>query len=132
MSELADILDVDSHYGLSGHLRINPRKSKARRHDEFVPEAQSSPKQARARLRQLAAQQSSVQEQEQQRIAAELHNRIGKTLNVLKSGIDDTLRALGDDAFDEAEELLRLLSGKVEGAIDEVRQVTVELHALRG
>lgn len=69
-----------------------------------------------------------VQEQERKRIASELHDGIGQTLSMLKFGLEDTRRLLAENSIDDAEVLLQLLDNKLDDAINEVRQITMDLR----
>lgn len=82
-----------------------------------------------AQLRQardLSAQLLNVQEQERKRIAGEFHDGIGQTLSIIRLNLEDACRSLPEP--DETRSLLEQLSGKMKGAIDEVRQITMDLR----
>ncbi|HEX6733206.1 MAG TPA: histidine kinase [Azonexus sp.] len=115
--------------GMGGTTRMETRLleqcEKLRRQ---VGAGQAQLRQADIRLRELSAQLIEVQEQERKRIAAQLHDGIGQTLSVIRFGLEDARRGLGDDSAGDAGQLLDLLSGKMKGAIDEVRQMTMDLR----
>lgn len=85
-------------------------------------------KHAYDQLKELSAQLVNIQEQERKRIASELHDGIGQTLSIIKFGIEDARRCLAQDSGAETMRLLELLSGKMKGAIEEVRQITLDLR----
>lgn len=76
--------------------------------------------------RDLSAQMLDEQEQERKRIATEFHDGIGQTLSIIRLSLDDACRDLTETS--ETRKLLKLLSGKMKGAIDEVRQITMDLR----
>lgn len=76
--------------------------------------------------RQLTAQLLDVQEQERKRIAAEFHDGIGQTLSIIRLNLEDACRDLVEASTTRS--LLEQLSGKMKGAIDEVRQITMDLR----
>lgn len=85
--------------------------------------------QAYEQLRELSAHLVNVQEMERKRIAAELHDGIGQSLSIIKFGIEDALRRLAAGSInDDSREMLRVLCGKADAAIDEVRQITLDLR----
>lgn len=81
-----------------------------------------------ALLRALSAQLLNIQEEERKRIASELHDSIGQTLSVLKFGVEDILRRLAAESLDDTREMLALLCTKTKDAIDEVRQISMNLR----
>lgn len=76
--------------------------------------------------RELTAQLLDAQERERKRIAAEFHDGIGQTLSVIRLNLEDACRELVEAS--ETRKLLEQLSGKMKGAIDEVRQITMDLR----
>lgn len=76
--------------------------------------------------RELTAQLLDAQEQERKRIAAEFHDGIGQTLSIIRLNLEDACGDLVEAST--TRNLLEQLSAKMKGAIDEVRQITMELR----
>ncbi|MGE5469672.1 MAG: histidine kinase [Bacteroidota bacterium] len=85
-------------------------------------------KEAYEQLRELSAQLVNIQEQERQRIAAELHDGIGQSLSIIKFGIEDAVHSLPAETPAVSREMLQALGVKAKDAIDEVRQITLDLR----
>jgi len=79
-------------------------------------------------LRQLSAQVLSAQEKERKRIAAELHDGIGQTLSAIKFSVESTVRQLQDHIPEQDLTLLQNIIPKMQGAIEEVRQISMDLR----
>lgn len=79
-------------------------------------------------LRQLSAQVLSAQEKERKRIAAELHDGIGQTLSAIKFSVESTVRQLRDHIPEQDLSLLQNVIPKMQGAIEEVRQISMDLR----
>lgn len=107
MDELAEMLDRDIRQGTSDCAKQEN---------------------ACEQLRKIAAQLLDIQEDERRRIAAELHDGIGQSLSVIKLGIENVLRELTVDSIDQTRAMLETLRGQTRYAIDEVRQVMMDLH----
>lgn len=84
--------------------------------------------QACNQLHELSSRLVDIQEQERKRVASELHDGIGQTLSLLKFGIDDLRRGLTAAPLGETHDRLALLGGKVSGAIEELRVITMDLR----
>ena len=83
---------------------------------------------AQSELRRLAAQHLTIQETERRRIAADLHDGLGQTLSLLKLGIQEALRQMGDGVPRKAVESVKQLMPKVAGALDELRRIAMDLR----
>lgn len=79
-------------------------------------------------LRRFSARLLDIQEQERGRIAAELHDGLGQSLSIIKLGIEDAMRRLSTSSASEVGEVLQSLRDKVRRAIDEVREVSIDLR----
>ena len=79
-------------------------------------------------LRRLAVQHLTILETERRRIAAELHDGLGQSLSLLKLGIQEALRQMGEGVPCKAVESVKQLIPKVAGALDELRRVSMELR----
>jgi PAS domain S-box-containing protein len=80
-------------------------------------------------LRRLAAQHLTIQETERRRIAADLHDGLGQSLSLLKLGIQEALRQMGGgDVPRKASDTVKQLIPKVEGALNELHRVAMDLR----
>ena len=76
--------------------------------------------------RLLSAQLVAAQELERQRIARELHDSVGQALGGVKFGLESCEAQLG--AGKEVTRTLRQLAGSMQGVIDEVRRISMNLR----
>lgn len=81
-------------------------------------------------LRQLSGQLIKVQEDERQRIAADLHDVIGQSLSLIKLAIDNAGLLVAKGAHEPAGEALKELSLRVKDALVEVRRISMDLSPL--
>jgi PAS domain S-box-containing protein len=79
-------------------------------------------------LRRLAAQHLTLQENERRRIAADLHDSLGQSLTLLKLGIREALRQMGDGVPPKAVESVQQLIPKIAGAMEELHRVSMDLR----
>jgi PAS domain S-box-containing protein len=79
-------------------------------------------------LPQLAAQHLTMREAERRRIAADLHDGLGQSLSLLKLGIQEALRQMGDNVSRKAVDSVTQLIPKVEGALNELHRVAMDLR----
>lgn len=78
-------------------------------------------------LRQLSIEVLSVQEDERQRIASELHDGIGQTLSAIKFFVENTVRKLQPD--NDASKLLDIVP-RLQAAIEEIQRISMNLRPL--
>jgi len=78
--------------------------------------------------RWMASQLLSVQENERRRIAADLHDGLGQSLSMLKLAVADAEQLFAKGATREATESLSNLRHKVHEALEEVRQIAMNLR----
>ena len=83
---------------------------------------------AQVETHRLAGQHLGIQEAERRRIAADLHDGLGQSLSLVKLGIQEALRQMGTDVPQEAVETVRQLKPKVEGALEELHRVAMDLR----
>ena len=83
---------------------------------------------SQSELRRLAAQHLAIQETERRRIAGDLHDGLGQSLSLLKLGIQEALRQMGDGVPRKAVESVKQLIPKVAGALDELRRISMDLR----
>jgi PAS domain S-box-containing protein len=91
---------------------------------------------SRQELRRLAAHLQSVREEEQVRIAREIHDELGQSLTALKLDLAWVRRRLGErgregahEALEEAlEERLAAMSELVDGTLSSMRRLALELR----
>jgi signal transduction histidine kinase len=84
--------------------------------------------QAYERLRALAAHLLETQEEERQRIVAELHDGLGQTLSIINFGLEEARFELDRQALAESRHRLTVLCGQMRGALDELRQFSMDLR----
>jgi signal transduction histidine kinase len=77
-------------------------------------------------MRLLSAQLVAAQELERQRIARELHDSVGQALGGMKFGLESCEAQLG--AGKDVRRTLRQLAGSMQGVIDEVRRISMDLR----
>ena len=85
-------------------------------------------RESRNEHRLLSAQLLTYQEKERQRIASELHDGLGQTLSEVKFCVEDGLRRMAEGCPDDATRLLQQVVGKVQGAVEEVRRISMDLR----
>jgi PAS domain S-box-containing protein len=78
--------------------------------------------------RLLSAQLVAAQELERQRIARELHDGIGQALSGVKFSLEGCETLIAAGSKDAAAQTLRQLSSRIQGVIDEVRRVSMNLR----
>ncbi|MFZ2161159.1 MAG: sensor histidine kinase [Sideroxyarcus sp.] len=83
---------------------------------------------AQAELFWMANQLLSTQENERRRIASDLHDGLGQSLTMLKLALDESERLLANGETVKAAESLRQMKVKAQNALDEVRQVAMDLR----
>lgn len=80
------------------------------------------------KLRSLAKQVLFAQEIERKRIASELHDGIGQTLSAIKFYVENNIRDLTESPALSAAELFASVIPKLQGAIEEVRRISMDLR----
>jgi PAS domain S-box-containing protein len=78
-------------------------------------------------LRHLSAQLLEAQERERKRVARELHDGLGQTLNAMKFRIENTIGALGAERQTETARALKNLVSMAQEAVEEVRIISKNL-----
>ena len=79
-------------------------------------------------LRRLSAQILTIQENERQRIATDLHDGLGQSLTLIRLGLEQCSVLLAANAHAEAEEALQQLRMKLKDTFDELRRVAMDLR----
>lgn len=82
---------------------------------------------SQAKLRWMANQLLSIQENERKRIAMDLHDGLGQSLTMIKFALANAKSQLDTGSITEVAELLQKLKFSIHDAIEEVRQVSKEL-----
>lgn len=82
----------------------------------------------RAELRRLSGLLCSIQEDEKRRIALDLHDGLGQTLNLIKLSIENTVSMAPMTANEAVIESLRQIVPRIKDALSEVRRVAMELR----
>lgn len=80
------------------------------------------------KLRWMASQLLTIQENERKRIATDLHDGLGQSLTMIKFALGEAEKQLATGAIREASESLQRLKLKVHGVLDEVRHVSMDLR----
>jgi len=84
-------------------------------------------KRSREQLRQLAAHQQAVREEERQRIAREIHDQFGQSLTVLKLDLSWLKKRLPNDT-QNVEEKINSMSQVIDTTLNDLHAVTAELR----
>ncbi len=83
---------------------------------------------SQTKMRWMANQLLTIQENERKRIATDLHDGLGQSLNMIKFALAEMEKLLAAGALDEAFESLQRLKRKVHGVMDEARQISMDLR----
>ncbi len=83
---------------------------------------------SQTKLRWMANQLLTIQENERKRIATDLHDGLGQSLNMIKFTLAETEKLLAAGAIGDATESLQRLKLKVHGVLDEARQISMDLR----
>ncbi len=83
---------------------------------------------SQTRIRWMANQLLTIQENERKRIATDLHDGLGQSLNMIKFTLAEAEKLLAAGAINEASEALQRLKKKVHGVLDEARQISMDLR----
>jgi PAS domain S-box-containing protein len=124
-TEIRTTLVIIAHHGDDGQLA--GYSVQERDMTEWV-KAEEALRASQSELRRLAAQHLTIQETERRRIAVDLHDGLGQSLSLLKLGIQEALRHMGDGVPRKAIESVTQLIPKVAGALDELRRVSMDLR----
>jgi len=79
-------------------------------------------------LRRLSSQILTIQENERQRIATDLHDGLGQSLTLIRLGLEQCSALLASGSFSEAEEKLQQLRLRVKDTFGELRRVAMDLR----
>ena len=82
----------------------------------------------RAQLQRLSVQHLTIQETEQRRIAADLHDGLGQSLVLLKLSLEQAARSLRAAASKKTAEVLEQLVRSVKSALSEMRRIAMNLR----
>lgn len=85
-------------------------------------------RQSESELRLLSAQLLAAQEIERKRIASELHDSIGASLSSIKFGLEQAIRSLPPDGFEQGHAVLQSLVQVMQNTIGEVRRISMDLR----
>ncbi len=78
--------------------------------------------------RHMANQLLTIQENERKRIARDLHDGLGQSLNLIKFALAEAEKQLAAGAISEASESLQRVKHKVRGVLDEARHISMDLR----
>ena len=90
--------------------------------------AETTLQQYKEELRQLSTQLLTIQENERQRIAADLHDGIGQSLSLIKLSLESVTQQINAGERLEAVESLHRLSHKVKETMHELRRTSMDLR----
>lgn len=79
-------------------------------------------------LRRLSSQILTIQENERQRIATDLHDGLGQSLTLIRLGLEECSALLASNAHSAAEEKLQQLRLQVKDTFGELRRVAMDLR----
>lgn len=85
-------------------------------------------RQSESEVRLLSAQFMAAQELERQRIASELHDGVGQALGGFKFALEGCETQIARGCTDTAVRTLRELTSRIQGVMDEVRRVAMNLR----
>lgn len=80
------------------------------------------------KIRLMANQLLTIQENERRRIATDLHDGLGQSLNMISFTLAEIEKMLAVGAIGDAAESLRRLKPKVSGVLDEARHISMDLR----
>src|SRR5512138_992393 len=80
------------------------------------------------KMRAMASHLLTIQESERKRIASDLHDGLGQSLNMIRFNLAETEGLLADGLVDEMRESLARLKRNINGVIDEVRNAAMNLR----
>ncbi len=83
---------------------------------------------SRRELRRLSGLLCSMQEDERRRIARDLHDGLGQSLNLIKMSLENTVRIAPEESNASVVESLQQVIPRIKDALSEVRRVAKELR----
>jgi signal transduction histidine kinase len=83
---------------------------------------------ARRELQRMSAQHLDVRESERRRVAMDLHDGLGQSLNLLKLSIQETARLIGTRHENDPGHAVYQLASRVEAIMGEVRRIAMDLR----
>ncbi len=83
---------------------------------------------SQTKMRTMANHLLTIQENERKRIASDLHDGLGQSLNMIRFTLAETEKLLANGMISEMTESLAHLKCKIHGVIDEVRQAAMDLR----
>jgi signal transduction histidine kinase len=83
---------------------------------------------SQTKMRVMANHLLTVQEDERKRIASDLHDGLGQSLNMIKFTLSEAENLLANGMVDDLTEALSRLKRRIHGVIDEVRHAAMDLR----
>ena len=100
------------------HIRVRDRRA----------QAEQALRESRKELLRLTGLLCSIQEDERRRIALDLHDGLGQTLNLIKLSLENTARMAPTTSTGTVVESLQQIIPRIKEALGEVRRVAMELR----
>ena len=91
-------------------------------------QAEEALAQSENQLRLLSKQLLKAQEDDRKRLAQELHDGIGQSLSAIKFRLETAAKQVSDDASGDGRAQLGMLVSMIQGTINEVRQIAMDLR----
>lgn len=85
-------------------------------------------RESRDELRRLSSLLVTIQEDERQRIALDLHDGLGQSLSLIKLTVENVAKQVADGLHDTALDTLQQLIPRLKEALTDVRRVSTELR----
>ena len=108
--------------------RTSKLRAKFSGHEDEYAKMQEAWCVSQAKLRYMANQLLTIQENERKRIATDLHDGLGQSLNLIKFALAEAEKLLAAGAISEASESLQRVKRKVHGVLDEARHISMDLR----
>lgn len=93
-----------------------------------VVRSEAALRKSQEELHQLSMQLLSIQENERQRIAADLHDGIGQSLSLIKLSLESVMQQIKAGELQGAMESLQQLTRKAKETMDELHRTTMDLR----
>ena len=113
---------------LGRHVRLRVRPYRTDTGDSIAVATVQDTGDEQEKLRRLTAQHVNVREDERRRVARDLHDALGQSLNVLKLSLQETARRMQEDELRDCADSLQHLAHEVQRIMTEVRRIAMDLR----